>query len=767
MKRFKTTSLIIVISILIFFDMMSVAFSAKALPDLSVQSISGLPASVMNDRTFSINDSITNNGNKMSKAFTVRYYLSLDTIKSKKDILLSGKRRVKFLDYQITSSDVVNLTFPKKTPSNQYYLIACADATKEIKESNEINNCTTSNATINIVGFNWNYFPFAEGNAWVFQNTLTERNSAPVSYVDALKITGLKVINGVTTTVFTEPNYRNTGIKEKFYRLKDKYGITYYGDNDTDVVTSQLVPYQEYMLPLKANSIFNQIEKNGLNYGEDLDGDGKNESINMSSTVKVEGFETVDVQVGTFSDVAKIVTNITYTLVLSRNSSQYSIKEIVTEWFAPGIGPVKNTYIIKYPDKTKETFISELRGYTIDGQSKGIMDAFTVPNDAAGGSSNMEDPGRPSIGFDGTNYLVVSRRVVNWANSTMTGTIISGSGSILKTFDISSPGSNRSAVAFDGTNYLVVFSQNSQIVGYRVSPSGTVIDGPAGFTISTSNPFGATNYLPSVAFDGTNYMVVWNKYDSTLICSVGLCRSENLYDIYGARVTPAGQVLGEFPVFSAPGDQHDPSIAFDGTNYFVIWSDTRMGSSSFASEDDIYGTRVTTDAVVLDPSGIPISTASGTQLEPQIIFDGTNYFAVWLTIATDSPSIIPPPADLHGRRIMPDMTLLDGPLDADGIAIVTGGFAMSSPSVTFDGKDYLIAWSGSYHQYSLPEIFAARVSIEGSLIDAPSSGPGISISGYPPDYLRYEYPTVLFNGTSSLLTYGTVGEIEAVLIYPF
>ena len=38
-------------------------------------------------------------------------------------------------------------------------------------------------------------------------------------------------------------------------------GLLTMGDNDTDVVTSQLVPYQEYMLPLKANSSFNQIEE--------------------------------------------------------------------------------------------------------------------------------------------------------------------------------------------------------------------------------------------------------------------------------------------------------------------------------------------------------------------------------------------------------------------------------------------------------------------------------------------------------------------------
>ena len=121
------------------------------------------------------------------------------------------------------------------------------------------------------------------------------------------------------------------------------------------------------------------------------------------------------------------------------------------------------------------------------------------------------------------------------------------------------------------------------------------------------------------------------------------------------------------------------------------------------------------------------------------------------------------------------MTLLDGPLDTGGIAIAIGGFSVTSPSVTFDGKDYLVAWSGSYLQYSPPKIYAKRVSIEGFLIDTPSSAPGISISGYPPSASEdLYYPTVLFNGTNSLVTWvnsiflsGTTKYIEGVLIYPF
>ncbi|MBI5098732.1 MAG: hypothetical protein HZB30_05785 [Nitrospirae bacterium] len=150
MKGFKTASLIIVFSILLSFNTVSVVYSAKARPDLLIQSISGLPESIARSGSFSVTDTVANNGNKKAGAFIIRYYLSLDTIKSKSDILLVGKRRVTILNYQDTSSDTVNLTVPKKTPLNQYYLIACADDKKKIRESNETNNCTASQTMTNV-----------------------------------------------------------------------------------------------------------------------------------------------------------------------------------------------------------------------------------------------------------------------------------------------------------------------------------------------------------------------------------------------------------------------------------------------------------------------------------------------------------------------------------------------------------------------------------------------------------------------------------------
>jgi hypothetical protein len=93
----------------------------------------------------------------MSKTFTISYYLSLDTIKSNKDILLTGKRKVNSLNFQDTSSGSVKLTVPKTTPLKSFYLLACSDDKRKIKESNEKNNCIASQTMIKVRNVSPNY----------------------------------------------------------------------------------------------------------------------------------------------------------------------------------------------------------------------------------------------------------------------------------------------------------------------------------------------------------------------------------------------------------------------------------------------------------------------------------------------------------------------------------------------------------------------------------------------------------------------------------
>ena len=288
------------------------------------------------------------------------------------------------------------------------------------------------------------------------------------------------------------------------------------------------------------------------------------------------------------------------------------------------------------------------------------------------------------------------------------------------------------AIAFDGTNYLVVWSDSrsggADIYGARVSPSGTILD-PDGIRITTA---AVAHVTPRVSFDGTNYLVVWEEHQS------------GGSDIAGARVTPAGSVLdpGGIPISTAPDDQTRPALAFDGTNYLVTWQDRRTG------DFDIYGARVTRAGAVLDPSGIAISSEAFSQESPTLAFDGTNYLVAW----TDQRSGT---LDVYGARVTPAGSVLD----PDGIPISADPASYAeSPAVAFGGANYLVTWhdtrGGNY------DIYGTRVSPSGTVLD-PTGFP-ISTDAH----LQYS-PELAFDGTNFLVAwtedfgYGDWNEIGA------
>jgi hypothetical protein len=281
------------------------------------------------------------------------------------------------------------------------------------------------------------------------------------------------------------------------------------------------------------------------------------------------------------------------------------------------------------------------------------------------------------------------------------------------------------SAAFDGTNFLVVWSDDrgdalGDIYGVRVNGTGTVLD-PSGIAISTAQDMQRN---PTAAFDGTNYFVVWEDR-----------RNGVDTDLYGARINASGTLLDAsgLTVASAPGDQTEPFVIFDGTNYFLVWSQTSAGVMS------IYGARFAPAGTILPPGPILLSTSSSYQGKPKAAHGSSRYLVVWEK--TDDLS-----GNLFAAASLIDATNGNVLTPAPGYFTLSGlNCCAFDPCVAFDGTNFFTSWSDSRNVDS--DIYGNRVSTAG----APLDSTGIPLVQLPSS--NQQYSAIAFDGTDYFLSW--------------
>ena len=93
---------------------------------------------------------VRNQGGSAAAASTTRYYLSADTVRGTGDRLLTGSRAVPALAAGAQSAGTVSVKVPTSMPFGSYFLLACADDTGVVAESNEANNCVASTTKVTV-----------------------------------------------------------------------------------------------------------------------------------------------------------------------------------------------------------------------------------------------------------------------------------------------------------------------------------------------------------------------------------------------------------------------------------------------------------------------------------------------------------------------------------------------------------------------------------------------------------------------------------------
>ncbi|UCG42756.1 MAG: T9SS type A sorting domain-containing protein [candidate division WOR-3 bacterium] len=300
----------------------------------------------------------------------------------------------------------------------------------------------------------------------------------------------------------------------------------------------------------------------------------------------------------------------------------------------------------------------------------------------------------PAVAYGSNGYLAAWSDRRTGDTSDVFAARLRPDGTVLDTAGIvvsSRPGfQGEPAVAFDGTNYLVVWTDERDsvagIYASRVTLGGEVLD-TAGIMVDTSES-GLSS--PAVAWNNANYLVVWSDMGS------------GLGDIVGARVTSGGTVLDTagIAISSEPQWQSGPAVGFDGTNVLVVWHDTRL-----SAQTDLFGARVNADGEVLDPNGFIVCAGGEYQLSPAVAFDRTNFLVAWQTSTGHG--------DIFAARVTSNAEVLD----PDGFLVRGGGENQLNAGAGFDGVNFLVVWDDSRVSASDRNVYGSRVSPGGEVLD--------------------------------------------------
>jgi hypothetical protein len=392
--------------------------------------------------------------------------------------------------------------------------------------------------------------------------------------------------------------------------------------------------------------------------------------------------------------------------------------------------------VVWYDNRNAATNQQDIFGRRVSGAGQ-LLDtgAFLI-----GGATNTQNSAH--VAWGGTNYLVT------WADYRRTnsqpliyGARIGTSSNVLdaSALAISSNGTHGRygpAAAWSGTNFIALWEdhrtsyEEADIYGTAISAAGQTLH-PTGLLLSTSAD---NQWTPAAAWGATNYLVVWrdNLNDSTS-------------DLIGARVGTTGVLLDPtgFTICSASNKQRHPKVAWGGTNFLVVWEDDRntnqlvMGVLAY---QDIFGARVTSGGQVLDVNGIGICTNPGPQFEPVCAWDGASSFLVaWRDYRVATP---PYPSDIYGTRLSSSGAVLD----PAGLAICTAANFQFVPQVAWGGTNFLVTWEDSRAGSTNYDIYAARVSRTGSVLDPA----GIAVCNHP---TNQGSPRLAWGGTNWLVAW--------------
>jgi hypothetical protein len=539
-------------------------------------------------------------------------------------------------------------------------------------------------------GDTMSYFPLAAGDRWFYDTSSTGGTSTAASGINTVFTNGTKSVQNQTATVVTAngPTVNKAGTLDSYY-FASPGGITYLGNSDTsDPLTPQIVPFPQLLFPAQTGTVAS-ISGSHLPLGKNSQGNSLIGSLTY--TITNADIEAITVPAGSFPNALKQVTATSVTGTDSTTNQSTTVTGTDTIWLVPGIGTVKEISVVNSnPPVTTE---NDLRGYIVNGHGHGLSAPETVATGVGLPSDPNVNSIAPVVATDGTNFLVGVPKFSGASPNTVmkwVGYIVQPDGTTLRTFDLTAVGAPvaatgaRAAVGFDGTNYLFVYIQDNDyavtmqypsIAAESISPAGTVLAGPN--TVATGGAF-----EPSLAFNGANFLLVYQGFVNPFT---------QIYAELISPSTATMTGPGPVPVETATGGFERPCVAFDGTNFMAVWEEFDASPSNygvFSARIDAAGTILDSPSIAV--ALVPTNLVNGTAMSPAISFDGSNYVIAYQDHRIQGSYGY---ANISAARVSRSGVLLDGTPATPGIAVTTATGIYNGPvPLTSVGGQTWVTW---------------------------------------------------------------------------
>jgi hypothetical protein len=226
-----------------------------------------------------------------------------------------------------------------------------------------------------------------------------------------------------------------------------------------------------------------------------------------------------------------------------------------------------------------------------------VFGQFITPSGIMAGSrftiqTGIDNKHLGSVSFHDTTYLLTYLKGGNHINY-LYGQLISKTGILIgAAIQISNNYAREVAKAFDGTNYLVAwvegsgFPNDKVVYGQFLSNTGLLVN--SNFIIDVG--VGLSDNPMAMAFDGSRYLIAFHEQAMD---------NNSRWNLYARFVSTAG-IVDPTRVTICDSTQNPflPSVAFNGTNYLITW--VNMFSEGTLNSTQIKGRIFNTSGLPID-----------------------------------------------------------------------------------------------------------------------------------------------------------------------